>query len=362
MIYTVNDIAFEQLTPRDFEHLCYELLLRYGYQELIWRQGGADSGRDIEGTLLFSNHIHPKKTKWFFECKHYTSSGVPPAELNSKIAWADAERPDFLVIFASSYITKDARTWLEQIQSQKLYKIVVIEGPDLKNRLLQFPALIEQFFSLNGVEQLFNDVKKMWLQHKIEPSFEVLREVAEKMDPEKLTLNDLGFIFISFYRNYQAFEGRESYYGDFTEQILEPLYDRLITLAMPDSLENFEPYRGDVDKLGGNGCFDEVDMIQYDETPNPTYAHQYYHLHLNYKKSSDKWTTGHYLFLNTTYEEAIELFMLDDSDFTTGARVYSPYTPDVLKQLALDLPDDYITKILVVYPSLNVAKEKRQEE
>lgn len=357
MIYTTDDIALEKISSRDFERLCYELLMKYGFHELIWRQGGADSGRDIEGSIVFLNHIYPKKTKWFFECKHYTSGGVPPVELNSKIAWADAHLPDFFVIIVSSYITKDAREWLRQIQVQKTYDIIVIEGPDLKSRIVQYPDLIEQFFSLNGVEQLLNDVKKHWLQYKIEPSFEVLREIAEKIDPGKLTLNDLGFIFISFYKSYLPFEDRKSYYGDFTEQILEPLYDRLISFANQGNWEIFELHKGNFDYLGGNGCFD---LVEYEEEPTD-FRHQYHNLHLNYLSSTDKWAIGHYLFLNTTYEEAIELFMLDDSDFTTGVKIYSPYEPTVLSYLGLDLDADFIKKALQLCPNLAIAKEKRQQ-
>lgn len=108
----------------------------------------------------------------------------------------------------------------------------------------------------------------------------------------------------------------------------------------------------------GNGCFDLVD---YEDESTSDYRHQYYNLHLNYKSSSDKWTIGHYLFLNTIYEEAIELFMLDDSDFTTAIKVYNPYNPAVLEQLALDLNKDYIKKALGVCPNLVIASEKRQD-
>lgn len=94
MIYTKEAINFSQIGPTDFERLCQEILLKYGFKELVWRQGGADNGRDLEGYLSFDNPFSIQKTKWFFECKHY-SAGVAPEELNSKIAWADAEKPNF---------------------------------------------------------------------------------------------------------------------------------------------------------------------------------------------------------------------------------------------------------------------------
>lgn len=358
MIYNSDDISLEQLSPRDFERLCFELLMQYGFNELTWRQGGADSGRDIEGSLVFSNHISPIKTRWFFECKHYTSTGVPPAELSSKLVWADAEQPDYLVLFVSSYITTAARTWLDGIRSQKPYEIIVIEGPEFKSRLLQYPKLIEQFFSLNGAERLLKDVKDHWLKYKIEPSYEVLREIAEKIDPEKLTLNDLGFLFISFYKNYQMFETRLGYIEDFTEQVLEPLYDRLRILSGTEDLKTFTSIAGDVEYLGGNGCFDDTETLEETDLSSPNLGHQYYTFHLNSKKSQEHWGLGYYLFIITTYGHAVELFMLDNSDFTTESKVYVPYTPDVLGQLSLKLDGDFIQKVLKCFPDLNVAKEK----
>ena len=118
MKYSKGDIKFESISPKSFENICYDLLVNYNFNKLIWRKGGADNGRDIEGSYLFNNSISNIETKWFFECKHYTK-GVPPADLNSKIAWADAENPRYLVFFISSYITTGARTWLEKISSSK---------------------------------------------------------------------------------------------------------------------------------------------------------------------------------------------------------------------------------------------------
>lgn len=357
MIYTANDINLASLTPKEFERLCYELLLKYGFNELTWRQGGADSGRDIEGWLFFSNHITQKKTKWFFECKHYISGGVPPADLTSKIAWADAEQPDFLIFFISSYLTKDARLWLDKIRQQRKYDIIVIEGEELKIRMAKFDDLVEQFFSSTTIEQLFIDVKKHWLQYQIEPSYEAIREIVDKINPDKFTLNDLGFIFFSFYRNYIPFEKRDAYYGDFTEQILEPLYDRLFSLSS-DKLELFEPYRSNFDVLRGSGILDEIENIEWDIEPNLTYSFQYYELHLNYKSESKTWARGCYLFLKTSYEEAVELFMLDGADFPTASRVYNEYSPEVLSHLAIDLSKEEIKGILLHCPTFNEVRLK----
>ena len=194
MIYKKEDIAFDQITPSEFERLCYELMLKYGFTELTWRQGGADNGRDIEGFLYFNNQLQQQKTKWFFECKRYVA-GVNVDDLSSKIAWADAEKPDYLVFFVTSYLTTPTKSWLEKISKDKFYRIVILEGEELKNRLIEFPDLIESFFSVGRYEKLFADVKDHWFGYSVEPSFEILKLLAGHLNPDNLTINEIGFLF-----------------------------------------------------------------------------------------------------------------------------------------------------------------------
>ena len=173
MKYRIEEIKYNDISPTEFENLTYDLLTSYNFQNIVWRKGGADSGRDIEAQLYFSNAIKKVKTKWFFECKHYLK-GVPPEDLNSKIAWADAENPDFLVFIISSYLTNNARTWLEKIKVQKIYNIIVIEGDELKERIIQYPDLVERYFALNRHEKLLKNAKENKNKFNICPSFELM--------------------------------------------------------------------------------------------------------------------------------------------------------------------------------------------
>lgn len=218
MKFNIEDIDFEKITPREFENLCYDLLVKYNFRNLIWRKGGADNGRDIEAKLTFSTMLNTKETNWFIECKHYTSGGVPPNDLNSKIAWADAEQPDYLVFFISSYLTNGARTWIEKIIPQKYYEITVIEGEDLKNRLIKYPELIERYFSLNRYEKLFKDVRDYKTKFNINPSYEFLTEIISNIDLTRLSIDEIGFILLNFYGQYAFFEGRNEYHGVLMEQ------------------------------------------------------------------------------------------------------------------------------------------------
>lgn len=347
MLYTKDDIDFARLTPTEFERLCFEMLLKYGYNQIIWRQGGADNGRDIEGYYEFSNPIETIKTKWFFECKHYTSGGVPPEHLNSKIAWADSEQPSFLVLFISSYITTPTRTWLENIKKNKSYKIIVIEGEELKERLVVFPDLIERFFAADRYEQLLLQIKSHKIKYNIEPSYELIKEITNNINISKLDLNDIGFLLISFHKNYHHFESRNDYYGDFTDEVLKPLFPKLTELSSTDNLESFEEYKNKFDYLGGLGCFEDAENEE-----NSEHTFQFYDLHLNNKQSEENWKIGYYLFLKTENNNSFELFSIDDSDFSTSSKYYPNFTNDSLKELAIDISLDFGDKILEYAPKI----------
>lgn len=39
MVYSEKDIDFSQISPKEFENLCYNIVVSYGYQNVVWRQG-----------------------------------------------------------------------------------------------------------------------------------------------------------------------------------------------------------------------------------------------------------------------------------------------------------------------------------
>lgn len=194
MLFDDSDINFHKLFDSQFEELCFEMLMKLGFVELLWRLGGADSGRDIEGKLILSNQlIGSYEEKYFFECKRY-EKGVPPEDLNSKIAWADAEKPKHLVFFISSYLTNNARTWLEKIQVDKPYRIHLIEGKKLKDMVLKYPDIVSRFF-VDQYSKLMLESRKNWLIHDLLPEPETLSLLVKNLNIERLTADELAFIW-----------------------------------------------------------------------------------------------------------------------------------------------------------------------
>ncbi len=194
MRYDENDIDFSTLDPSVFEELCFDLLIRLGFQELQWRRAGADSGRDIEGKWLVQLPIiGASQETWAIECKHY-SRGVPPDALSSKFSWADAERPDRLLIFVSSHLTNGARDWLSKRKKQVSYRVHVVEGKTLRQQLIAYDELVERYFG-GRYARLLSQAFESWALHGLIPSLETLGILLNHIDPTKLTIDEVAFLW-----------------------------------------------------------------------------------------------------------------------------------------------------------------------
>ncbi len=340
MIYSPADVTLDTITPNEFENLCYDLLLKYNFSDLIWRQGGADDGRDIEARYTSQNPIANAEEKWYFECKRYTN-GVPPAELNSKIAWADAGNPHFLVFFVSSYITNSARDWLTSIQASKNYRIIVIEGEEIKNRVAKYDDLVERYFSNEKYEKMFKDIKDYSNKHNISPSYEFLKELIENLDLTKLEVEDFEFLLFSFYGQFDLFDSRNNYTGDFDETIPNRLIVYIKENTSNDSLASMEPYKNNLSHLAGTGIMDQLVDIDNEEFHEylERYNFQDYVLHINHDKEQKQWKIGKYLFVIVD-DVAIELFQ----DTAPEIRIIKDFNPDKFEELSVAYEgacDDY---------------------
>jgi hypothetical protein len=195
-VYEESDIDLLALTDTGFEEACFDLLLSLGFRNLIWRQGSADRGRDIEG-VRFVDHppVDLFQERWFFECKRY-SGGVPPEKLNSKIAWADACRPNHLVILMTSHLTDAGLLWLDQIRPQKSYAIHVVDGKALRRLFAERPDLVARYF-VDPEQKLLLDARRNWLVHGIVPEAETLKLLSERLGYRKLSMQESAFLLAS---------------------------------------------------------------------------------------------------------------------------------------------------------------------
>ncbi|SEL23650.1 restriction endonuclease [Parapedobacter koreensis] len=191
-----EDIDFKLIDWKQFEELCFDLLMKCQFHSLVWRQGGADSGRDIECVHPTSNPlIGPYDEKWFVECKHHTA-GVSVNDIADKVAWAEAEKGvEHFMLITSSYVTVPAREWLYKKQeSTSRLKIHWIEGKQLTKQLLSFPDVVLRYF-VDDYTKLVKELYRQWVFHDILPEPKALYKLYKDFDARKLNYHELAFLW-----------------------------------------------------------------------------------------------------------------------------------------------------------------------
>ena len=209
----------------------------------------------------------------------------------------------------------------------------------MKNRIVQYSDLVERYFSENNYEKLFKDIKDYKVKFNIKPSYEVLKEIIENIDLDKLDKEDLGFIILNFYDEYKAFEGRNDYYGDFDGKVIIRVLEHLKKIISNEELTSFNEFKENYDDLGGAGFLNEMYWLNDEEYESEmeNYDFQYYHLHLNHKKEQEFWKVGEYVFI--IFEDlAFEIF----KDNETEIRVIKEFDADKLIKASINLPENVV--------------------
>ncbi len=238
-------IDFSGLDGGAFEELCFDLLRRLGFRSMIWIQGGADQGRDIEAEFKPRNPlVEDYKEKWFFECKNHRT-GIGVDDLQTKLSWADAERPDHLVILVGSYLTRSCREWLRKLAPKKAYKVHVVEGKALKVLLLGYPDLIECHFA-DPLHDLLGDAVRQWNQLNVLPGLEQLCLLASHVLPDRLPPEQIAFLWcVSLFKKSEIDECDdddidEASFGVFLEELRRHARVRAPVLMQATQVQVFQ--------------------------------------------------------------------------------------------------------------------------
>lgn len=152
VISHLSSFSFDKLSSTQFEKFCYDLLTEMGFINVRWRKGTgkstspADRGRDIECERLIEDIDGSKDIQsWFVECKHH-KRGVPPEKINSALSWANAKKPDVLLIIASNFLSNGSHDLIkESNRNNPTLKIKVWERPDLERLTVDKSQLLKKY-------------------------------------------------------------------------------------------------------------------------------------------------------------------------------------------------------------------------
>lgn len=146
----------QDLSPRDFENLTYDLLRLSGFENLIWRTPGSDEGRDIEATIFAVDAVGTKiAQRWYVECKRYQSS-IPWPIVWEKISYADVKSADFLLIATTNNPSPQCESQIAQWNlDHRTPRIRVWRGYELEN-LIRIHGVLEIKYGLRAPQSQFN--------------------------------------------------------------------------------------------------------------------------------------------------------------------------------------------------------------
>jgi hypothetical protein len=78
------------------------------------------------------------------DCKHYADKAIPPTALGGLIAWAEAERPDTVLVMTTGFLSNPAKDWLTTYErnNNPRFRIRHWERPTIERMLREHPDLI----------------------------------------------------------------------------------------------------------------------------------------------------------------------------------------------------------------------------
>src|SRR6266567_1300616 len=139
---------WSQLTPAEFEQVCYRLLEAAGFKNLRWYgKAGGDKGRDIVGEK--TEHPLPgteRLSHWVVQCKRYLKGQPSKGELKEFLASATEHRPDSVLVIVSTTFSPDIKEWIKAVDRDYPFDIHTWEEMDLQRELARHRAEISVDF------------------------------------------------------------------------------------------------------------------------------------------------------------------------------------------------------------------------
>lgn len=130
------------LSPTELENLCFDLLLKLGLKNLVWRTPGRDGGRDLQGEHFVEDISgFTNRQSWYVDCKRYTNSVSWPT-VWEKISFAESNSADILLIVTTSSLSPQAVDEVNKWNGKRTrLSIRFWNSVDLEARIKLFPEI-----------------------------------------------------------------------------------------------------------------------------------------------------------------------------------------------------------------------------
>ena len=142
------------LSPAELENLSFDLLLKLGIKNLVWRTPGRDGGRDLQGEFFIEDISgFTNRQSWYVDCKRYNTSVSWPV-VWEKISYAESNSADALLIVTTTSLSPQAvdevNKWNEK---RNRLAIRFWNSVDLESRLKPYPEISIKYGLANNPEE-----------------------------------------------------------------------------------------------------------------------------------------------------------------------------------------------------------------
>ena len=130
-------IKCDDITHRQFEELCYELMEANGFKNIEWfGKGGADKGRDLTA-VKYDEPLSgiQKERRWVVQCKRYIKAPPNKTEIEGFLVAAREHSPDVVLLIITNTLSANLKDWLKSVKPAYEFEIFTWEEKDLEREI-----------------------------------------------------------------------------------------------------------------------------------------------------------------------------------------------------------------------------------
>jgi len=148
----VPKVDFDYISPSDFERLIVKLLKKLRFFEVEEEYRNHDMAFDILAKTKTRNPFGGFNfISWAIEIKYNKNSRADINSLQQMSHYLENRSMDVNgILITNGQLTSTALEWLEYNEKEKRTSITVVDGIKLKQLVLKYPDLVEEFFGHRG--------------------------------------------------------------------------------------------------------------------------------------------------------------------------------------------------------------------
>lgn len=148
----VPKVEFDNLTPIEFEELIIALLRKLRFFDIEEQRVSHDMGIDILAKTKTRNPFGGTSfISWAIEVKYNKNSRADISSLKQLSYYLEDRSLDVNgVLITNGQLTSTALEWLEYNEKEKRTSITVVDGIRLKQLILKYPKIVDEFFGRRG--------------------------------------------------------------------------------------------------------------------------------------------------------------------------------------------------------------------